>query len=53
MSDESYTSSILSSWFFTLFIAAKLAGPCAAWSWWWVFMPVVPVLAEIIKYLVR
>jgi hypothetical protein len=26
-------------WFFPLFIAAKLAGPCAAWSWWWLLAP--------------
>jgi hypothetical protein len=40
-------------WFFPLFIAAKLAGPCAAWSWWWLLAPIVPVLAEIIKYAIK
>lgn len=49
MSDERSYS--WGGWFLPLFIAAKLAGPCAAWSWWWLFMPVIPVFAEIIKYL--
>ncbi len=34
---------------FPVFIAAKLVGPCAAWTWWWLLMPIVPVLGEIIR----
>lgn len=49
MSDNAKAT--IGGWFVLFFVAAKLAGPCAAWSWWWLFMPGVPVLAEIIKYL--
>jgi hypothetical protein len=33
------------------FIAIKAFGHTfAAWSWWWVLLPIVPVLAEIARY---
>jgi fatty acid desaturase len=36
--------------FFALFIAIKLAGTSlAAWSWWWLLLPIVPVLALLVQ----
>jgi len=30
---------------FWLFLAAKVAGTSlAAWSWWWILVPIVPIL---------
>ena len=32
------------------FIAIKVGGVTfAAWSWWWILLPQIPVLAEIAK----
>lgn len=36
-----------------LFIACKFAGPCAAWSWWWLFLPMIPILTEIVKWAIK
>jgi hypothetical protein len=34
------------------FIAIKLAGTSlAAWSWWWLLMPVVPIMGMIVPKL--
>jgi hypothetical protein len=32
-------------------ICAKLAGLAGfpAWSWWWLLMPIVPVITELLK----
>lgn len=38
---------------FPLFIALKFAGPCAAWSWWWLLAPFIPILTEIVKWVIR
>ncbi len=33
------------------FIAIKLAGTSlVAWSWWWLLMPIVPVLSLAVKH---
>ena len=29
----------------TIFVAGKVAGVLAAWSWWWLLMPAVPTFA--------
>jgi hypothetical protein len=35
---------------FTAFVAIKLAGTTlAAWSWWWLLMPLVPLLGAIVQ----
>lgn len=35
---------------FVLFIAIKLAGTSlAAWSWWWIFLPIIPILALVVQ----
>jgi hypothetical protein len=35
---------------FATFVAGKVAGTyIAMWSWWWLLMPVVPVIAAVIK----
>lgn len=31
---------------FAIFIAGKVTGPLAAWSWWWLLLPLVPVVAK-------
>ncbi len=36
---------------FGVFVAMKVVG--CAWSWWWLLMPIVPVLAELFQLLVR
>lgn len=51
MSNENGRTSFIVALWFPLFIAMKIVGPCAAWSWWWLLMPIVPVLGEIIKRL--
>lgn len=36
---------------FALFIAIKLAGTSlASWSWWWLLMPIVPLLGLVVKH---
>jgi len=41
----SYSSPFAGIWF-VAFILIKLAGTgLAAWSWWWILLPIVPVLA--------
>lgn len=35
----------LSGILFVVFLAGKVTGILAAWSWWWVLMPAVPVAA--------
>lgn len=36
---------------FALFIAIKLAGSSlATWSWWWLLMPIVPILGLVVKH---
>jgi len=37
--------SVIGTVIFATFIAAKLSGPLVAWSWWWVFFSIVPVIA--------
>lgn len=35
-----------------LFVCLKLAGTkLTAWSWWWLLLPIVPLLTELIKNL--
>lgn len=35
---------------FAAFVAGKVAGIyLATWSWWWLLMPVVPVIAAVVK----
>lgn len=38
----------IGSLFFLGFIAGKVAGPLAAWSWWWLLLSPVPVIAWIV-----
>jgi len=36
---------------FPFFIAVKLAGTSfAAWSWWWLLMPLVPTLSLAVRH---
>ncbi len=37
------TSTFTPPWF-AIFVVLKAFGPLAAWSWWWVLLPWVPVL---------
>lgn len=37
---------------FWMFVIVKIGGTVfAPWSWWWVFVPVIPVFAEFARYL--
>lgn len=37
---------------FWSFITIKIAGTSlAAWSWWWVLLPIVPMLSLVVKAL--
>jgi len=42
-------------WFAAIFwgfIAIKVAGTSfAAWSWWWILLPIVPMLSLVVKAL--
>jgi hypothetical protein len=33
--------------FFVLYLALKLVGFFGTWSWWWVLLPVVPFVGEL------
>ncbi len=35
----------LSGLVFALFVMLKVTGTLAAWSWWWLLLPLVPDLA--------
>jgi hypothetical protein len=35
---------------FTLFIAGKVTGVMATWSWWWWIMPAVPVFSHFLGW---
>lgn len=35
------------------FVVLKLAGPLVAWSWWWFFLPSVPLFVELVKLILR
>jgi len=54
MSDSRNESSAVGIWM-VLFICLKLAKVAgfAMWSWWWLLLPIIPLLTEFIKYLVR
>jgi hypothetical protein len=44
-------NSLLPALLFGGFIAGKLVGGyIATWSWWWLLMPIVPVLGTIIHH---
>lgn len=50
MSEESTTIHIGGGLFFVLFVAIKLAGhSLAAWSWWWMLLPIVPLVGLLIQ----
>lgn len=37
--------------FAAIFVAVKLAGSSlAAWSWWWLILPIVPDLALLVRH---
>jgi Flp pilus assembly protein protease CpaA len=40
-------------WFvFSFFVAVKVAGTSfAAWSWWWMILPLIPVLSLLVTRL--
>lgn len=41
----------IGSLFFWGFVVIKVSGTSfAAWSWWWMFLPVVPVLGLVVKH---
>lgn len=54
MSNEvkvSYTPSWLAALPFWAFIVVKVAGTSfAAWSWWWVLLPIVPWIGLVVKH---
>lgn len=35
---------------FVVFVAGKVTGAFAAWSWWWALLPVVPVVAKVLGW---
>lgn len=39
-------------WFvFSFFVAVKVAGTSfALWSWWWLLLPLIPVLSLLVKH---
>lgn len=37
--------SLLGGLVFAGFIAGKVTGVLIAWSWWWLLLPIVPVIA--------
>lgn len=41
---------LIASLMFAAFIALKITGVAAAWSWWWVLFPTVPVIAAAIGH---
>lgn len=44
------TTSITFPWLI-IFLVMKLGGTIvAAWSWWWVLCPIVPVLAVVLQH---
>jgi hypothetical protein len=40
---------------FLIFIIAKLAAVpgVVAWSWWWIFAPIIPIAVEVLKAIMR
>jgi fatty acid desaturase len=47
---KSYSFNFVGGLVFAFFIAVKLAGTSlAAWSWWWLLFPLVPVLALLVQ----
>ena len=42
--------SVLGGVIFAAFIAGKVTGVLATWSWWWLLLPIVPVLAKIVGW---
>lgn len=47
-----HVASAFSAITLAFFIAVKLGGTAlAAWSWWWLLMPLVPVLSLAVKAL--
>jgi len=49
VASNSSNGSFLGLWLL-LFICLKLAETSvSAWSWWWLFLPIVPLLTEFIK----
>jgi predicted ABC-type sugar transport system permease subunit len=50
-SNNSGIGSIFGALVFGGFIAVKLAGTSlAAWSWFWLLLPIVPVLSLVVKH---
>ena len=51
MSESSHTVSWLWTLVFWLFVVIKMMGTAlASWSWWWLFLPIVPVLSLVVKH---
>lgn len=51
MSESKNVSLNLGGFFTALFIAIKLAGTSfAAWSWWWILLPIVPILSLLVRH---
>lgn len=47
---EKKTTVSFAGLFWCLFIAIKIAGhSLAAWSWWWIFLPIVPLLGLLVQ----
>lgn len=48
---SSSTGWTLGALFFWGFIVTKVIGHTfALWSWWWILLPVVPVLGEVVHH---
>lgn len=38
-------------WFVVFVVGKFVYPPLFAWSWWWVFLPIIPVLVEAFNYI--
>lgn len=51
MADSHTTSWGFGAVFFWGFIVIKVSGHLfTAWSWWWVFLPIIPFIGEAVRY---
>jgi hypothetical protein len=50
MSEKRSVSVSFAGVWFALFVGIKVAGhSLAAWSWWWIFFPIVPLIGLLVQ----